>query len=277
MATAKAAKAAKPVDPTAFNREGAGTYRSGDGRFTIEQASGRWLLLDGEQQDDLGLPLTRGPFDSLAAARAAAEDARSGPAPTSDLRRRTGSVGRRSATGPDATGRSATGRSAGPGNGRAAQGGRQRSDEHEAEPEARAPVPLPIEIRRYAPGDGAGMRALWSTIGFQSVGDDDDGLELLAQRNPGLVLLALQGDAIVGTALGAWDGRRGWIYHLGVAPDQRRAGLGRRLVHEVERKLRALGCPKVNVIVRDERPEALAFWKALGYSVHASRQLGREL
>src|SRR3954470_8966872 len=105
MVSAKAAKAAKPVDPTAFKREAPGTYRSGDRRFTIEQASGRWLLLDSEQQDDLGLPLTRGPFDSLAAARAAAGDARSVPAPTSDLRTRTGAMGRRSATGRCATGR----------------------------------------------------------------------------------------------------------------------------------------------------------------------------
>jgi ribosomal protein S18 acetylase RimI-like enzyme len=271
MATPKAAKAAKvpkPVDSTAFKRESAGTYRSGDGRFSIEQASGRWLLLDAEQQDDLGLPLVRGPFDGLADARAAAVDARSGPAPTSDLRRRPAR---------DADSRLRRGQTTSPP--RYAEPAKEAAKQpaQEPVPRAKAPEALAIEIRRYAPGDGRAMRALWSTIGFRSIGDDDDGLDLLAARNPGLVLLATQGDQVVGTALGAWDGRRGWIYHLGVAPGHRRAGLGRRLVHEVERKLRALGCQKVNVVVRDEHPDAATFWEALGYTVHATRQLGREL
>jgi GNAT superfamily N-acetyltransferase len=121
------------------------------------------------------------------------------------------------------------------------------------------------------------MRALWAEVGLKSLGDDDDSLDLLAERNPGLVLLATEGDRVVGTALGAWDGRRGWIYHVGTAPDRRRGGLGRRLVHEVERKLRSLGCPKVNVIVKDESPDAAAFWKALGYTSPPARQYGKEL
>jgi ribosomal protein S18 acetylase RimI-like enzyme len=81
----------------------------------------------------------------------------------------------------------------------------------------------------------------------------------------------------VGTALGAWDGRRGWIYHLAVADDHRRAGLGRRLVHEVERKLRALGCPKVNVVVREGNEGGAAFWGELGYELVGSRLHAREL
>jgi ribosomal protein S18 acetylase RimI-like enzyme len=99
----------------------------------------------------------------------------------------------------------------------------------------------------------------------------------MAERNPGLVLVATAGDRLVGSGLGAWDGRRGWIYHLGTTPDHRRKGLGRRLVQEIERKLRQLGCPKVNVIVRDENSDGARFWEALGYAAPPSRQFGKEL
>jgi ribosomal protein S18 acetylase RimI-like enzyme len=258
---AASSKAAKPADPTAFKRDAEGTYRSGDGRFSIEQASGRWLVLDAEQQDDLGLPLVRGPFDTLVDARSAAASAREAPAPSSDLVSRTASRGRGAGS---ASERQEQRASSGPA--AASRTARRRS-----------PKAVPLEIRRYASGDGKAMRGLWTAVGFKSSGDDDESLDRLAERNPGLVLVATEGDRVVGTALGAWDGRRGWIYHLATDTDHRRAGLGRRLVHEIERKLRALGCPRVNVVVRDENPEGGAFWEALGYTVRPSRQFGRDL
>ncbi|MBI3752386.1 MAG: GNAT family N-acetyltransferase [Chloroflexi bacterium] len=261
--TGTASRPAKPADPTAFKRAEGGIYRAVDGRFTIEPASGRWMVVDAEQQDDLGLPLARGPYDTLAAARAAAADARATPAPSSGLQARL-------ASSPARTRAAAEPRNL-------PRGRRAPSARRESTQDARPPKPLVVELRRYAPGDGPAMRALWAEIGLASLGDDDDSLDQLAQRNPGLVILATEGDRLVGTALGAWDGRRGWIYHVGTAPDHRRTGLGRRLVHEVERKLRALGCPKVNVIVRDASPDAAEFWKALGYVSPPARQYGREL
>ena len=65
--------------------------------------------------------------------------------------------------------------------------------------------------------------------------------------------------------------------HVHSTDEHRREGLGRRMVHEVERKLRALGCPRVNVIVRDDRDGAEAFWKAVGYAPQPSRQFGKDL
>src|SRR6266545_1260327 len=62
-------------------------------------------------------------------------------------------------------------------------------------------------------------------------GDDDPSLAAFAERNPGLFLLALDERGLAATALGGWDGRRGWLYHVAVrAADQRRRGLGARLV-----------------------------------------------
>jgi ribosomal protein S18 acetylase RimI-like enzyme len=121
------------------------------------------------------------------------------------------------------------------------------------------------------------LRGLWSEIGFRNLGDDDLSLARLVKRNPGLVLVAVEGRTIVGSALGAWDGRRGWIYHVATAASHRRRGIAARLVHQIEDGLRALGCPKVNVMVQDDNDDGRAFWPELGYAPAAARQFGKEL
>lgn len=64
-----------------LKRLGGGRWETRDGRFAIEPQSGTWVVVDNSQTDDLGLPLVRGPFGSLTAAREAIEGARtSGPA-----------------------------------------------------------------------------------------------------------------------------------------------------------------------------------------------------
>lgn len=212
------------------------------------------MVVDAEQHDDLGLPLVRGPFATLDQAQEATEEARAGPAPRSDIAARAAELAK------DA-------RRAGPA---AAAAGRRLRRRPEA-----PPGPPPVEIRQFRSGDGDGLRALWSSCGMGSVGDDDESLATMARRNPGTVLVAVAAGEIVASALGGWDGRRGWIYHVAVAPDRRRSGLGRRLVERIEAKLRELGALKVNVMVEDDNPGGAAFWKRLGYVLHDSSQYGK--
>jgi hypothetical protein len=64
-----------------LKRIGGGRWETKDGRFQIEPQSGTWVVVDAEQTDELGLPLVRGPFKLLGAAKEAIETAReSGPA-----------------------------------------------------------------------------------------------------------------------------------------------------------------------------------------------------
>jgi hypothetical protein len=64
-----------------WRRTEAGSYRSGDDRFSVDsEGSGRWFVRDAEQPDDFGQPRTTGPFATLDDAKAAAEEQR-GQAP----------------------------------------------------------------------------------------------------------------------------------------------------------------------------------------------------
>lgn len=62
--------------PDALKRLGGGRWETRDGRFTIEPQSGTRVIVDSTPTNDFGLPLVRGPFESLSAARDAIETAR---------------------------------------------------------------------------------------------------------------------------------------------------------------------------------------------------------
>jgi len=253
---ARSRKADAPPDPLKLGRETAGRYVSGDGRFSVEKGSGGWMVVDVEQTNEFGLPLVRGPFDRLEEAKAAVEVARKGPAPTSALAAR---IAEQTRTAP--TSRRPSGRAM------------RRESAKPTEP----PPPPPVVVREFRSRDGDALRALWAEVDFHSVGDDEASLRRFAARSPGLLLVAAQGDRIVASALGGWDGRRGWIYHVATAPSHRRRGLATRLVRQVEQELRDLGCPRANVLVRLDNAEGARFWEALGYADRSTRQFGRDL
>ena len=86
MAGSTTPKAPKPPKP--WRRED-GVYRSADDRFSIEGGgAGRWFLTDAEALDELGLSRTLGPFDTLDAAKAAADAERDGGTRASPLAER---------------------------------------------------------------------------------------------------------------------------------------------------------------------------------------------
>jgi len=72
-----------------------------------------------------------------------------------------------------------------------------------------------------------------------------------------------------------YDGHRGWVYYLAVAPDRRRGGLGRALMAAAEAWLRARGAPKIQLMVRGDNAAALGFYEALGLERQAVVTLGR--
>jgi ribosomal protein S18 acetylase RimI-like enzyme len=74
-----------------------------------------------------------------------------------------------------------------------------------------------------------------------------------------------------------YDGHRGRINYLAVASDSRHSGLGRRLIDEAETRLRALGCPKINLQVRSSNTDGIAFYERIGFSVDDVVSMGKRL
>jgi ribosomal protein S18 acetylase RimI-like enzyme len=74
---------------------------------------------------------------------------------------------------------------------------------------------------------------LWladSSLGVSPHFDTRDRIAAYLARNPGLSTVARLDGRIIGAALCGHDGRRGSIYHVAVAEQHRRLGIGRRMV-----------------------------------------------
>lgn len=74
-----------------------------------------------------------------------------------------------------------------------------------------------------------------------------------------------------------FDGHRGWVYYLAVEPARRRSGLGQALMQAAESWLAMREAPKIQLMVRSDNPEAIAFHEALGLSEQAVVVMGRRL
>ena len=106
-------------------------------------------------------------------------------------------------------------------------------------------------IRPYRDSDRAELVALWHLGGLTRAWNDPDrDIDRKVAQDPGHLLVLEVDDRLVGSVMVGYEGHRGWINYLVVHPDHRGRGLGRALVHEAERRLGALGCPKVNLQVR---------------------------
>lgn len=96
--------------------------------------------------------------------------------------------------------------------------------------------------------------------------DDAGGLAGLLSRAPGALILAVDGDEIVGTVIAGWDGWRGAVYRLAVAPAYRRRGIATELVDAAEAHLRAQGVRRMHLIVsRAGGAAAEDFWHSARY------------
>ncbi len=123
-----------------------------------------------------------------------------------------------------------------------------------------------LNLREFRMEDYSSVFELWKLAGLTiRPGDERDDVRLKLQRDPELFLVAEANGEIVGTVMGAWDGRRGWIYHLTVRPNQQRKRIGTTLLREVENRLIAVGAKKVNAQVYTSNHRSLDFFKAAGY------------
>jgi ribosomal protein S18 acetylase RimI-like enzyme len=124
-----------------------------------------------------------------------------------------------------------------------------------------------VRIRSAEAADIAAVLELWARARSTgaSTRDDEEVVGRLLSVDPGALLLAERDGELVGTLIAAWDGWRGNMYRLAVAPEHRRQGVGLRLIAEGERRLRELGAGRVSVLVWRDDPQAYGLWAAAGY------------
>ena len=119
---------------------------------------------------------------------------------------------------------------------------------------------------------------LWRECGLTVAWNDpvkDINRKLHVQRE--MFLVGTLGTRLVATVMAGYEGHRGWINYLAVAPDCQKMGFGRRLMEEAEMRLRAAGCPKINLQIRSSNAGVIEFYRTIGYSVDDVVSMGKRL
>src|SRR5881628_1020141 len=122
-----------------------------------------------------------------------------------------------------------------------------------------------VAIRPCRAEECEAVLALWRRAGAIPSPTDtlEELLRLVRSEHGDGFLVAVQAGAIVGSVIGGWDGWRGNIYRLAVAPEARRRGLARRLVDDAVRVLRARGARRISALVERHEAHAVGFWDSL--------------
>jgi ribosomal protein S18 acetylase RimI-like enzyme len=135
-----------------------------------------------------------------------------------------------------------------------------------------------MKIRPYEPGDENAVIELWRK--YSLLRPQNDPKKDIARKmkvNPELFLVGVEGNKVVATAMGGYDGHRGWVNYVGVDPAYQKTGLGRQMMEAIEKLLLARGCPKLNLQVVIDNTKAIGFYERIGYKRDEVISLGKRL
>jgi len=133
-------------------------------------------------------------------------------------------------------------------------------------------------IRPFHENDTEEIVALWTICGLVVPWNDprrDIARKLKVGRE--LFLVGEMDGRLAASAMGGYEGHRGWVNYLAVHPDFQRRGYGRMMMTAVEEKLLALGCPKINLQVRETNEAVIRFYQKIGYKSDRVVSFGKRL
>ena len=133
-----------------------------------------------------------------------------------------------------------------------------------------------MRIRPCSEHDRPGVIALWEKV-FPDDPPHNAPAKVfdakLAMRDD-MLFVATDAGAVIGTAMAGYDGHRGWLYTVAVAPDRRRRGVGAALVRHAVDALRTAGCTKVNLQIRATNTAVRGFYESLGFEAEERLSMG---
>jgi ribosomal protein S18 acetylase RimI-like enzyme len=135
-----------------------------------------------------------------------------------------------------------------------------------------------LRVRPFVETDTEPVIGLWSRCGLLRPWNDpkkDIARKLRVQRE--LFVVGELAGKLVAAMMVGYEGHRGWVNYLAVEPELQGRGLGRQMMAEAERRLLALGCPKIQLQVRKDNVDAVAFYHRLGYTEDAVVSMGKRL
>jgi ribosomal protein S18 acetylase RimI-like enzyme len=135
-----------------------------------------------------------------------------------------------------------------------------------------------MKIRPFRLEDEAAVISLWQRCDLvRPWNDPRKDIRRKLDVRPDLFLIGVLDGQLVASVIAGYEGHRGWLNYLAVAPEHQRHGLARAIVDEAERLLRVAGCPKINLQVRTCNLGVIDFYKRVGYSLDDVVSMGKRL
>ena len=124
-----------------------------------------------------------------------------------------------------------------------------------------------MNIRMYQSTDNKSLIALWDICNLTvSWNDPQKDIKRKIDENPDLFFVGEINGQIIASCMAGYDGHRGWIYYLAIHPDHQKKGLAKLIMTHAENNLKSMGCPKINLMVRDTNVSVIDFYKTIGYA-----------
>ncbi len=135
-----------------------------------------------------------------------------------------------------------------------------------------------MKIREYHESDMDQVVSLWNDCALIVPWNDPrKDIARKMREKPNLFLVGEIDECIIATVMGGYEGHRGWINYLAVRPQFQGQGYGERMMNEIESRLLALNCPKVNLLVRNTNERVIDFYEKMGYKIKAVVCIGKRL
>ena len=133
-------------------------------------------------------------------------------------------------------------------------------------------------IRPFKEGDEEALVSLWKMCKLTVHSNKpykDIARKLKVQAE--LFLVGYLKDKLIASVMAGYDGHRGWINYFAVHPDFQARGYGKQLMDNVENGLRELGCPKINLQIREENDKVFTYYQKLGFVEEKRINMGKRL
>ncbi|MBJ9984046.1 GNAT family acetyltransferase [Acinetobacter sp. S40] len=133
-------------------------------------------------------------------------------------------------------------------------------------------------IRQFIQSDLDDVINLWEMCGLTRPWNNPeiDIFRKLVQQDD-LFLVAIKDEQLIAVLMGGYDGHRGWMNYLAVHPQHQRLGIATALVQQLEKRLIARGCPKLQLLVRQDNLDIQSFYAELDYEEEDVICLGKRL
>ena len=135
-----------------------------------------------------------------------------------------------------------------------------------------------LVIRTFCPDDEADVIDLWQQCGLVVPWNNPaNDIQRKLSDSPDLFFVGLLGSELVASCMAGYDGHRGWIYFLAVKIAHQRQGFASRLVNHAEAALKHMGCPKIDLMVRNTNENVISFYRSVGYDTDPVVVLSKRL